>query len=1740
VAYREGYTPEDFLNGTVPISSSQSGGYLPGYAPEDFLNGTAGLQPEESKTGSILGKALHYGTLPLTLPWKGAQDLASLGLNAISGRDPYAGMRSKYGAGVLDELTQSEKATTSPQVVESIGHALARAAAPQAALDEGTVSGLKELPSIDQPLFEKQHPVMSGIEAGAQALGDLPLQVLSVPVGAGEKVALDPTLGLLGGLGKTASLGRALGSAQKIGLRAGEVPTAEAMAELLPTATDTGRAQAARLLSRAAGARAEASPLTAYLLEHPEAAQRTERALGASFLPGMINSAAQQIPAAIKNYRQEGLTPETIRQGVGGAVSGVFAGLGAKHALRPGVTPVEQQAKVIEDAIANAEANKTVADREAKGAVKDRVDLKPAPEGAPLNPAPEAQPAYKTDTAKVAEDSLKQDWSKRLSRYFPQRAQIKQEGADYVVRLKDGSKIKVKPEASIEIPARESVSAGVQGEGEPIAATKSARGTVSIPSNVVVELANGKPISDQVLGHEVFHVARKAIGISDKNFIKRFADYAQDAKSRLVELGIDKPTEKQLADAIEERVADEYAQGYGSWSKRNKDIFGRLKQYWSKVSDSAFPTQKELFRKIEAGEYADKPTAEWYKWLSGALSDYANGIAESPSARIAKGEGPAREPKFITERLEYAAMPLYSNELFELVPKGKKFLVRNKKTGEILDTGPMDRDTAEVTAAEELLDANAPEYSVVKEPDGMYALQDQNGNIANNNRGLTMPEAKLAAKYANSKFDRRYVNHSKAQDMVRKHYGISKEKMNEMEDELADEAALLDLDGGEDFQYKIDKDKKGAEFTKGSENVTLYRGENPDREPGSASVGQEGTSPGRGFTEDLRLAKAYAGPNGVVKSIEVPRSALENWKPENPEILTTGKFARLQEYNVPEEVALTARPIPQGDIPADIRFKINPSEQPERSTQEPPRVERNVESLRNLSEEAKSSDLITPEIQRRIDRLNKLDRDAPREWSSLEGPAGKIARERVLQDWTNQVISGRPMTDTNSIALEKVIANEKQAHNDMIAERSKAIQDGDSLKQEELDSKIFWHGIDLSTLQSIQLKDGTAAGRSLAARRYVSSVTGDRIPSSLLSRIMKEIPAISPGEAEVLEQIFHTNPEGFADAFRQASKPNLMDKVLEFWKAGLVSALPTHFANTMSNAAEQGVRIMETMTSAQIQKMLQGKDAPRSIREAAAEWTGLRSSFGPALKRFLDETKGAFTLQPEKLDMESGKPIEYSTGAIPGKTGRAVRIPFRMLDAADKFFGELALNREFHKLAYREALKEAGLKKNEVFPAYDRIFKEVKEGDKKWADLRKEAYENAQSSIFREAPDGTLRAGMHLRKELPFGIGHVVVPFLQTPWNIAKLTFKRSPFYLYNALRAYREFKAGKLDAQEASDRITRPVVGTAIATFFYGLASQGQMTGSGPTDQKKRSLMLETGWQPYSFKIPMPDGGVMYLPYNRFEPVSGILQFAADAAEADNPEMAESMFDKMTGSIVNGLVNKTFAKGLSDAAMVASRPMEVGGQYARNLAGSIVPNIVRKGTQIFDPALRDIRPSQKGWKGLEESVVGSIESGIPGLSERLPQRVTGTGTPIERKGTKAAFFLPAKPTFSEPAEVERLLVEVGYIPSEPSRTLRVGSGASVPLNDEEYNLIAEGRRVASEYIKKNLINNPAFQRLPNTEDEARKGQPSKASILKKIYSKYSDAARDAVWRKFPDLRKRGRAAIKEAKARQHPLVRGY
>src|SRR3546814_11622735 len=62
-----------------------------------------------------------------------------------------------------------------------------------------------------------------------------------------------------------------------------------------------------------------------------------------------------------------------------------------------------------------------------------------------------------------------------------------------------------------------------------------------------------------------------------------------------------------------------------------------------------------------------------------------------------------------------------------------------------------------------------------------------------------------------------------------------------------------------------------------------------------------------------------------------------------------------------------------------------------------------------------------------------------------------------------------------------------------------------------------------------------------------------------------------------------------------------------------------------------------------------------------------------------------------------------------------------------------------------------------------------------------------------------------------------------------------------------RDFAAGGARRDLA---IAKVMVGSGVGATIAELAAKGIVTGSAPSDDKQRRLLLATGWQPYSNKI--------------------------------------------------------------------------------------------------------------------------------------------------------------------------------------------------------------------------------------------------------------------------------------------------
>jgi hypothetical protein len=231
----------------------------------------------------------------ISMPARGLGMIATEAQEALAGTPDKdsrfrEAMWTPDGKSTLDTLTSSD--VTSPMLPQlavegyKVGaQALAGTADPS---KPGALAGEDEL---HRQSVAAAHPLLGRAEAIAEPVAE---QAFAL--------ATDPTIELMGGLGKVATEGRAARAALDAGVLVPEAMTAAERA-----------AQAGRY---AAGA---------------------ERALGAAFVPSQLEGAVHSFQHAKRAADEHGVfSPEALRAGVGGALELGMAGLGTYHAARGG------------------------------------------------------------------------------------------------------------------------------------------------------------------------------------------------------------------------------------------------------------------------------------------------------------------------------------------------------------------------------------------------------------------------------------------------------------------------------------------------------------------------------------------------------------------------------------------------------------------------------------------------------------------------------------------------------------------------------------------------------------------------------------------------------------------------------------------------------------------------------------------------------------------------------------------------------------------------------------------------------------------------------------------------------------------------------------------------------------------------------------------------------------------------------------------------------------------------------------------------------------------------------------------------------------------------------------------------------------------------------------------------------------------------------------------------------------
>jgi len=309
-----------------------------------------------------------------------------------------------------------------------------------------------------------------------------------------------------------------------------------------------------------------------------------------------------------------------------------------------------------------------------------------------------------------------------------------------------------------------------------------------------------------------------------------------------------------------------------------------------------------------------------------------------------------------------------------------------------------------------------------------------------------------------------------------------------------------------------------------------------------------------------------------------------------------------------------------------------------------------------------------------------------------------------------------------------------------------------------------------------------------------------------------------------------------------------------------------------------------------------------------------------------------------------------------------------------------------------------------------------------------------------------------------------VVPFIRTPMNIAEEMLRMSPFS--PLITSWREaILKGGVDRDRA---LAELAIGGGIMAVTMSFAFAGNISGAGSPDYGRRRGQYEAGWQAYSVKI-----GDKWYSYNRLQPVGTLIGIAADLSEVWD-QMGDDERDQTSKMLMiafaNSITNQTFLQGLSQFTNALSDPDRYGHALAKNLAGSLIPNIIAQPTAMMDPLARETT-----------SIIDAVKQRIPGLRQTLEPKIDVFGQDVEARGRVLGITpisVQQESTDQVRREIDRLAISVPKTPKKIHVGRGTGKYGEVELSPEQRTVYARASGKFAYGILSEVVESPNWQRM--------------------------------------------------------------
>jgi len=324
-----------------------------------------------------------------------------------------------------------------------------------------------------------------------------------------------------------------------------------------------------------------------------------------------------------------------------------------------------------------------------------------------------------------------------------------------------------------------------------------------------------------------------------------------------------------------------------------------------------------------------------------------------------------------------------------------------------------------------------------------------------------------------------------------------------------------------------------------------------------------------------------------------------------------------------------------------------------------------------------------------------------------------------------------------------------------------------------------------------------------------------------------------------------------------------------------------------------------------------------------------------------------------------------------------------------------------------------------------------------------------------------------------FGLGDLLIPYAQTPANLAQQGINYSPLGL---VKAGMSLKGG--DQRQASLDIARALVGTGIGVTGYNMAKEGTATGSLETGKGfQQDLRLKKNLELLGIR-PQQIGDISYAP---FQPMSIPFAVGTASATGENPLQAgvNTLLDLPFLQNYNKILGDIKQDGIAQAGInfVASTPSQ------------FVPTALSQVNQLADNTARETYSPNKLQQGF--NVAGAK---IPFVAQTLPEQFDVTGQSKQRYETQGAarvgdvFLNPTfinkkknDPVIKEMKSLYEATEEIAPLLPVAQRTVKI-NGEYRKLTGKEVSTYQKDMGKIGYYLRKRALESDNYKNLSPDE----------------------------------------------------------